>query len=45
MYSFSGIARLSPNFNIHVSVSDLYIPIIGPHISLQHNMQTDPGNI
>ncbi len=26
---------LSPNFHIHVSVSDLYIPRIGPHISLQ----------
>jgi hypothetical protein len=22
----------SPNFHIHVSVSDLYIPRIGPHI-------------
>ncbi len=32
MYSFSWIARgLSPNFHIHVSVSDLYIPRIGPH--------------
>ena len=36
---------LSPNFHIHVSVSYLYIPRIGPHISLQKNMQTDPGNI
>jgi hypothetical protein len=25
---------LSPNFHIHVSVSDLYIPRIGPHIFL-----------
>ena len=24
---------LSPNFHIHVSVSSLYIPRIGPHIS------------
>ncbi len=24
---------LRPNFHIHVSVSDLYIPGIGPHIS------------
>jgi hypothetical protein len=24
---------LSPNFHSHVSVSDLYIPRIGPHIS------------
>jgi hypothetical protein len=23
---------LSPNFHIHVSVRDLYIPMIGPHI-------------
>jgi hypothetical protein len=31
---FLEIARgLSPNFHIHVSVSDLYIPRIGPHIS------------
>jgi hypothetical protein len=31
----------SPNFHIHVSVSDLYVPRIG----LQPNRQTDPGNI
>ncbi len=36
---------LSPNFYKHVSVSDLYIPRIGPHIWLQQNRQTDPGNI
>ena len=29
-----GIAQLSPNFYIHVPVSDLYIPGIGPHIWL-----------
>jgi hypothetical protein len=40
-----GIARLSPNFRIHVSVSDLYIPKIGPHIFLQQNRKTDCGNI
>jgi hypothetical protein len=34
---------LSPNSHIYVSVSDLYIPRIGPHISLQQNRQTDPG--
>jgi hypothetical protein len=28
-----------------VSVSDLYIPRIGPHIFLQENSHTDPGNI
>ncbi len=31
---------LSPNFHIHTSVSDLYIPRIGPHIFLQQNRQT-----
>jgi hypothetical protein len=36
---------LSPKFHIHVSVSDLYIPRIGPHIFLQQNRQTDRGNI
>jgi hypothetical protein len=36
---------LSPNFHIHVSVSDLYIPRIGPHIFLQHKRQIDHGNI
>jgi hypothetical protein len=41
----SELRGLSPNFNIQVSVSDLYIPRIGPHISLQQNRQTDPGNI
>ncbi len=33
-YSFSGNCEASaPNFHIHVSVSDLYVPRIGPHIS------------
>jgi hypothetical protein len=36
---------LGPNSHIHVTVSDLYIPRICPHISLQQNRQTDPGNI
>jgi hypothetical protein len=36
---------LSPNFLIHVSVRDLYIPRIGPHIFLQQNRQTEPENI
>ncbi len=35
---------LSPNFHIHVSVSDLYIPTIGLPILLQENMWTDPGD-
>jgi hypothetical protein len=30
---------LVPNFRIHVSVSDLYIPTIGPPILLQYNKQ------
>jgi hypothetical protein len=38
---FLGIAL--PQF--HVFVSHLYIPRIGPHISLQQNRQTDPENI
>ncbi len=33
MFPFLGIARPSPNFHIHVSVSDLYCPRIGLHIS------------
>ncbi len=37
--------RLSTNFHIHVSVSDLYFPTIGPPIFLQQNKQTDGGNI
>jgi hypothetical protein len=36
---------LSPNFHIHMSVSDLYIPRIGPHIFLKQNRQTDRGNM
>ncbi len=32
---------LSTNFRIHVFVSDLYIPTIGPPIFLQQNRQTD----
>ncbi len=35
---FLGIARPQ-------SVSDLYIPRIGPHIWLHQNRQTDPGNM
>jgi hypothetical protein len=33
------------NCHIHISVSDLYIPRIGPPILLQPNKQTDRGNI
>ncbi len=31
---------LVPNFHIHVSVSDLYIPTIGPPVFLQQNRRT-----
>jgi hypothetical protein len=36
-----GIARLSPNFHIHVSVSDLYNPTIGLHILLPTGKYVD----
>jgi hypothetical protein len=36
---------LSPNFHIHVSVSELYIPMMGLPFLLEENMWTDPGNI
>jgi hypothetical protein len=35
---------LSPNFHIHVSVSDLYISRICLPILLPSDRQTDPGN-
>jgi hypothetical protein len=36
---------LVPNFRIHTSVSDLFIPRIGPPILLQPNTQTYRVNI
>ncbi len=39
------LRALRPNFHIHVSVSDLYIPTIDLPILLQENMWTDPGNL
>ncbi len=33
VFLFWELHSLSPNFHIHVPVSDLYIPRIGPHIS------------
>ncbi len=39
------LGGLSPNFNIHVSVNDLFIHTIGLPILLQENMWTDPRNI
>ncbi len=44
-FLFWELSGLSPNFHIHVSVSDLYIPRIGPHIFLHQNRQTNPANI
>ncbi len=35
----------SPNFYIHVSVNDLYIPLIGLPILMQENRWTKRGNI
>jgi hypothetical protein len=35
---------LSPNFHIHVSVSEIYITTIGPHIFLHQNRQTNRVN-
>ncbi len=44
---WKGTTRPQSQFphHIHVSVSDLYIPRIGPHIFLQQNRQTSRGNI
>jgi hypothetical protein len=39
VFLFWKLRGLSPNFHIHVSVIDLYIPRTGPHISLQQNRQ------
>jgi hypothetical protein len=39
------LCSLSPNFHIHASLSDLYIPTIGLPILLQENKWTDPENI
>ncbi len=39
------LCGLSPHFHIHVSVSDLYIPSIGPPILLQQNRPNHGGNI
>jgi hypothetical protein len=45
VFLFLELRAFSPNFHIHVSVSDLYVPRIGPPTFLQQNRQTDPGNI
>jgi hypothetical protein len=38
------LRALRPNFNIHVSVSYLFIPPIGLPLLLQENMRADPGS-
>jgi hypothetical protein len=45
VFLFWELRGLSLNLHIHVSVSDLYIPRIRPHISLQQNMQIHLGNV
>jgi hypothetical protein len=37
VFLFCELSGLSPNFYIHVSVNDLCIPRIGPHIFLHQN--------
>jgi hypothetical protein len=39
------LCSLNPNLHIRVSVSDFYIPTVGPPIFLQQNRQTDRWNI
>ncbi len=45
VFSEEELRGLSPNFHIHMSVNNLHIPRIGPHIFLQQNThsQTDRG--
>ena len=45
VFLFWELRGLSPNFHIHVPLSDLYIPMIGLPLLLQENMWTYPGNI
>ncbi len=45
VYPEKELRDLSPNFHIHVSVSDLYILTFGPPIVLQQNRRSDQGNI
>ncbi len=40
VFLFWKLRGLRPNFRIHVSVNDLYIPRIGPQIWLQQNRHT-----
>jgi hypothetical protein len=43
VFLFWELRGLSPNFHIHVSVSDLYIPNIGPHISCSRIGRSNVG--
>jgi hypothetical protein len=45
VFSEKKLLSLSPNFHIHVSLSDLCIPTIGPPYFLQQNRQNDRSNI
>jgi hypothetical protein len=45
VFLFWELRGLSPNFYIHVSVSDLYIPTLIYPTFLQQNRQIDRGNI
>jgi hypothetical protein len=45
VFLFWELRSLSHYIHIHESEGNLYIPRIGPHISLQQKRQTDPGNI
>jgi hypothetical protein len=45
VFLFWELRDLSPNFHIHVSVSDIYIPKMGLHISSSRKGQTHRGNI
>jgi hypothetical protein len=47
VFLFWELRGLSPNFHIHVSVSDSYIPRISPHTVFPCNRrgQSDPGNL
>jgi hypothetical protein len=44
VFLFWELRGLSPNFHIHVFLSDLCIPRIGPPIFPAAEQQTDPGN-
>jgi hypothetical protein len=44
VFLFWELHSLSPNFHIHVSVSDLFIPRISPHISCSRIGRSNVGN-